>query len=79
LTKGLVRSGPDLFSVKSAKHRAEKLLMPQKNFKKNVLVNVKEKLQKIINNINFIIIFKEVSLIKGIKSGKPQIIESYII
>jgi phenylacetate-CoA ligase len=53
--------------------------IPDKNFKKNVLVNVKEKLQKIINNINFRIIFKEVSLIKGTKSGKPQIIESYII
>ena len=37
MTKGLVRSGPDLFSVKSAKHRAEKLLMPQKDFKKNIL------------------------------------------
>ena len=37
MSKGLVRSGPDLFSVKSAKHRAEKSLMPQKNFKKNIL------------------------------------------
>ena len=37
MSKGLVRSGPDLFSVKSAKHRAEKLLMPQKDFKKNIL------------------------------------------
>ena len=37
MSKGLVRSGPDLFSVKSAKHRAEKFLMPQKNFKKNIL------------------------------------------
>lgn len=52
--------------------------IPDNNFTKEVLKNSKLKLQKIINNNNFKIYFKEVSLIEGKKSGKPQIIESYI-
>jgi len=35
--KGLVRSGPDPFSFKIEQHLAEKLLMTQENFKKNIL------------------------------------------
>ena len=52
--------------------------IPDDNFTKEVLNNSKLKLQKIINNNNFKIYFEEVSLIEGKKSGKPQIIESYI-
>lgn len=52
--------------------------IPDDNFTKEVLKNSKLKLQKIINNNNFKIYFEEVSLIEGKKSGKPQIIESYI-
>lgn len=52
--------------------------IPDDNFTKEVLKNSKLKLQKIINNNNFKIYFEEVSLIGGKKSGKPQIIESYI-
>ena len=52
--------------------------IPDNNFTKEVLKNSKLKLQKIINNNNFKIYFEEVSLIEGKKSGKPQIIESYI-
>ena len=52
--------------------------IPDDNFTKEVLKNSKLKLQKIINNNNFKIYFDEVSLIEGKKSGKPQIIESYI-
>ena len=48
------------------------------NFTKEVLININQKLQKIINNNNFKIYFEEVSIIEGKKSGKPQIIESHI-
>ena len=48
------------------------------NFTKEVLKNINQKLQKIINNNDFKIYFEEVSEIEGTKSGKPQIIESYI-
>ena len=40
--------------------------------------NLVEKLQTIILNDNFNIVFKEVTSIQGTKSGKPQIIESHI-
>ena len=49
------------------------------SFTKEVLTIVKVKLQKIIMNDDFKILFEEVSIIKGTKSGKPQIIESYIV
>ena len=52
--------------------------IPDDNFTKEVLKNCKLKLQKIINNNNFKIFFEEVSVIEGKRSGKPQIIESYI-
>ena len=52
--------------------------IPDDNFTKEVLQNCKLKLQKIINNNNFKIFFEEVSVIEGKRSGKPQIIESYI-
>ena len=52
--------------------------IPDDNFTKEVLKNSKLKLQKIINNNNFKIFFEEVSVIEGKRSGKPQIIESYI-
>ncbi len=48
------------------------------NFTKEVLKNINQKLQKIINNKDFKIYFEEVSVIEGKRSGKPQIIESYI-
>ena len=52
--------------------------IPDDNFTKEVLKNCKLKLKKIINNNNFKIFFEEVSVIEGKRSGKPQIIESYI-
>ena len=52
--------------------------IPDKSFQKDVLVNVKEKLQKIILDDDFNIVFKKVTSIQGTKSGKPQIIESHI-
>ena len=52
--------------------------IPDDNFTKEVLKNSKLKLQKIINNNNFKIFFEEVSVIEGKRSGKPQIIESYV-
>ena len=52
--------------------------IPDKSLQKDVLVNVKEKLQKIILDDDFNIVFKKVTSIQGTKSGKPQIIESHI-
>ena len=53
--------------------------VPDEDFTKEVLTIVKVKLQKIIMNDDFKILFEEVSKIKGTKSGKPQIIESHIV
>ena len=53
--------------------------VPDEDFTKEVLTIVKVKLQKIIMNDDFKIMFEEVSKIKGTKSGKPQIIESHIV
>ena len=52
--------------------------IPDKNFEKEVLVSIKEKLQKIILDDNFKITFIEVTTIQGTKSGKLQMIESHI-
>ncbi|NVK51432.1 MAG: phenylacetate--CoA ligase family protein [Flavobacteriaceae bacterium] len=52
--------------------------IPSKNFTKKILDIVKQKLQEHILDDNFLIDFVEVTLIKSSKSGKPQIIESFL-